>query len=149
MISDYLDSLTAALSFDRSLSRRVREEIEDHLREAMAADPARDRREAERRAIAACGAPGAIAAEFAAIALARQTSKLCNGVMLAIAGIYVAMKARMVWYAATPLVLSDEMRHVAGFVRSIDIYAFWTSLVIGLACWAYAYVRRIPPGLHP
>ena len=52
MISDYLESLVGALSFDRSLSRRVRQEVEDHLREAVAADPVRDGIEAERRAIA-------------------------------------------------------------------------------------------------
>jgi hypothetical protein len=40
VISDYLDSLVGALSFDRPLSGRVRQEVEDHLREAVAADPA-------------------------------------------------------------------------------------------------------------
>jgi len=39
MISDYLDRLGGALSFDRALAHRVRVEIEDHLREGMAADP--------------------------------------------------------------------------------------------------------------
>ena len=54
MISEYLESLAAALGFDRSLSRRVREEVEDHLRMAVAADPKGDRLEAEQRAIANC-----------------------------------------------------------------------------------------------
>jgi hypothetical protein len=39
VISDYLDTLAGALSFDRSLSGRVRQEVEDHLRGAVAADP--------------------------------------------------------------------------------------------------------------
>ena len=64
MISDYLDSLVGALSFDRPLSGRVRQEVEDHLREAVAADP-----EAERRAIANFGDPRVIAAEFAMVSL--------------------------------------------------------------------------------
>jgi dsRNA-specific ribonuclease len=46
VISDYLESLVGALSFDRSLSRRVRQEVEDHLREAVAADPMGDGLEA-------------------------------------------------------------------------------------------------------
>jgi hypothetical protein len=57
VISDYLDSLVGALSFDRPLSGRVRQEVEDHLREAVAADPAGDGPEAERRAIANFGDP--------------------------------------------------------------------------------------------
>jgi hypothetical protein len=57
MISAYLESLAGALSFDRSLSRCVRQEVEDHLWEAVAADPISDRLEAERRAIANFGDP--------------------------------------------------------------------------------------------
>ena len=52
MISDYLESLADALRFDRSLSRRVQQEVEDHLWEAVAAHPGSDRPEAEQRAIA-------------------------------------------------------------------------------------------------
>jgi hypothetical protein len=39
VICDNLESLAGALSFDRSLSRCVRQEVEDHLWEAVAADP--------------------------------------------------------------------------------------------------------------
>src|SRR6201999_4384389 len=38
MIPDYLERLAHELDFDRSLSRRVRQEVEDHLWEAVAAD---------------------------------------------------------------------------------------------------------------
>jgi 3-dehydroquinate synthetase len=57
VISDDFVSLAGALSFDRSLSRCVQQEVEDHLREAVAADPSGDRLEAERRAIANFGDP--------------------------------------------------------------------------------------------
>jgi hypothetical protein len=57
VISEYVDVLAARLSFDRSLSRRVRQEVEDHLREAVAVDPAGSALEAERRAIARFGDP--------------------------------------------------------------------------------------------
>src|SRR5262249_58129565 len=49
VISEYLDRLARELEFDPPLSRRVRREVEEHLREAAAADPGPD---AEDRAIA-------------------------------------------------------------------------------------------------
>ena len=65
MISAYLERLGAALSFDPLLARCVRREVEDHLREAVAADPLGDGLTAERRAIANFGDPDVIAAQFA------------------------------------------------------------------------------------
>ena len=38
MIENYLELLARELDFDRSLSRCVRQEVEDHLWEAVAAD---------------------------------------------------------------------------------------------------------------
>ncbi len=124
MIADYLDRLAGALSFDRALARRVREEIEDHLREAAAADPTEDRRAAERRAIADCGDPRVIAAEFAVVALAKRTRRLGVGIPLVIAGVFIAMKARTAWYWALQWVLCDNVKPVAAVVGSIDGYAF-------------------------
>jgi len=57
VISAYLERLGAALSFDPLLARCVRAEVEDHLREAVAADPMGDGLAAERRAIANFGDP--------------------------------------------------------------------------------------------
>src|SRR3954468_1694474 len=67
MMNAYLEELGHALSFDRALSRCVVQEIEDHLSEAIAADPAPDRLEAERRAIANFGNPRLLAAQFAVV----------------------------------------------------------------------------------
>ena len=106
MISDYLDSLVGALSFDRPLSGRVRQEVEDHLREAVAADPAGDGPEAERRAIANFGDPRVIAAEFAMVSLAKQTRRVGAAIILVIAGVFIAMKARVAWYAVTQCAIS-------------------------------------------
>jgi hypothetical protein len=147
MISDYLDRLGGALSFDRALAHRVRVEIEDHLREGIAADPSPDRREAEERAIAACGDPRALAADFAVIALAKRTRRLGVGIFLGIAGVLIAMKARVAWYALMQCVTSDDMRSVAAFVGSIDGGAFWASLVLGIAGAAYLGGGRTPSSL--
>jgi hypothetical protein len=147
MISDYLDRLGGALSFDRALAHRVRVEIEDHLREETAADPSPDRRAAEERAIGACGDPQTLAAEFAVIALAKRTNRLGVGVFLGIAGVLIAMKARVAWYALMQCVLNDDMRCVAAFVGSIDAGAFWVSLVLGIAGAAYLGGGRTPSSL--
>ena len=98
MISDYLDSLVGALSFDRPLSGRVRQEVEDHLREAVAADPAGDGPEAERRAIANFGDPRVIAAEFAMVSLAKQTRRVGAAIILVIAGVRIfRLRAAGLW----------------------------------------------------
>ena len=87
MISQYLDSLAAALSFDRSLSRRVRQEAEDHLRGAVVADPRGNALEAEQGAIANFGDPQLIAAQFAIVSLARRTKGVGIALILVIAGV--------------------------------------------------------------
>jgi len=98
VISDYLDSLVGALSFDRPLSGRVRQEVEDHLREAVAADPAGDGPEAERRAIANFGDPRVIAAEFAMVSLAKQTRRVGAAIILVIAGVRIfRLRAAGLW----------------------------------------------------
>jgi hypothetical protein len=148
VISDYLESLAAALSFDRSLSRRVRPEIEDHLREAVAADPKGDGPEAERRAIANFGDPHAIAAQFAVVSLAQQTRRVGVAIILVIAGVFIAMKARVAWYAVMQCALSDDIRAVSGVVGLIDRYSFWVSVIIGIGGWAYISGRRIPAAFY-
>lgn len=148
MISDYLDSLVGALSFDRPLSGRVRQEVEDHLREAVAADPAADGPEAERRAIANFGDPRVIAAEFAMVSLTKQTRRVGAAIILVIAGVFIAMKARVAWYAVTRCAISDDIQAVCGIVGSIDRYAFWLSVIIGIGSWLYISGRRIPAAFY-
>jgi len=149
VIADYLDRLAGALSFDRSLARRVREEIEGHLQDAAAADPTADRLEAERRAIAQCGDPRAIAAEFAVIALARRSRRLGIGVLVAIAGVLLAMKARVAWYGALQWALCDDVKPLAAVVGSIDAYAFLASVIVAVVGSVYVSGCAIPSRLHP
>ena len=149
MISDYLESLGGALSFDRSLSRSVRREVEDHLWEAVAADPAGDGLDAQRRAIARFGDPHVIAAQLAVVSLARRTRRVGVTVILAIAGIFVTMKTRVAWYALTQWAMNEDMRGVSATVGLIDRYAFWLSVFIGIAAFAYVSGRPVPASLHP
>jgi len=110
MIQAYLEELAGTLRFDRALSRCVVREVEDHLREAVAADPAPDRLAAERRAIMNFGEPQLFAAQFAVVSLARRTRRLGIAVVLAIGAVLVAMRARVAWYAALQWSMSEDAR---------------------------------------
>jgi hypothetical protein len=147
MIADYLDRLGGALSFDRALAHRACVEIEDHLLETMAVDPSPDRQRAEERAMAACGDPRTLAAEFAVIALVKRTRTLGIGILMGIGCVLVAMKARAAWYSLMPYAISDDVRTVTVFVHSIDALAFWASLGLGLLGAAYLAGSRPPAPL--
>jgi len=149
VISDYLESLAGALSFDQSLSRCVQQEVEDHLWEAVAADPVGDRLEAERRAIANFGDPHIIAAQFAVVSLARQTRRVGVAVVLVVAGVFIVMKARVAWYAVSQWTMSDEMRAVGGIVGLIDRYSFWLSVIVAIGGFAYINRNRVPQAFYP
>jgi hypothetical protein len=149
VISEYVEVLATKLSFDRSLSLRVRQEVEDHLREIVAAAPAADALEAERRAIARFGDPLDIAAQFATVSLARQTRRAGVAFILVLLGVFAVMKARIAWYALRQWALSDDMRAVSGVVATIDAYAFSLSLVVGIASWAYISSCRAPATFYP
>src|SRR5215468_8184598 len=100
LIDDYVERLARKLDFDRSLSRRVRQEVEDHLREAVAADTTNDVAAAERRAVANFGDADAIAAQFAVTSLATRSRRMSGASILGIAAIFIVMKGRVAWYAA-------------------------------------------------
>ena len=87
LIDDYVEQLARKLDFDRSLSRRVCREVEDHLRESAATDANNDVAAAERRAVANFGDPDAIAAQFAVISLAKQSRRTSSASILGIAAI--------------------------------------------------------------
>ena len=144
LISHYLDTLARELSFDRSLSRRVRDEIEDHLLESAERNPAGSIEEAERQAIARFGPAQAVAAQFVATSLL-QRSRAAGLIIVAIVlGVFAAMKGRLVWYAATGWTVSApaEFRGLATVTASFDRYAFYLALLAGACAWVHA--RSMP-----
>jgi len=149
VISDYVDQIAGELIFDRSLSRCVRQEVEDHLWEAVAADPTENMLEAQQRAIANFGDARTIAAQFAVISLAKHSRRVGAAAILVIAGVFIVMKARLAWYVAMQWAMSEDMRAISGIVVSIDRYAFWLSVIIGLGGLAYISSGRIPSSFHP
>jgi hypothetical protein len=146
VISAYVDRLAGQLAFDRALSRDVRREVEDHLWEAVAGDSTRV---AQQRAVANFGDAHAIAAQFAAVALARRTRRVGLAALLVIAGVFIAMQARFAWYGVPQGALSDELRAFRSLVVSIERWAFWLSVIIGFAGWGYIRSRYVPQILHP
>jgi hypothetical protein len=148
VIDKYVDALISALGHDRTLARRVRREVEDHLWQAVAADPSAERREAQQRAIANFGDPRIIAAQFATLSLAKQTRRTGAAVILIIAGVFIAMKARVAWYTLMECTLSSDVVAVAQLVGSIDRYSFWLSVVVGVGCWAYPNRGRFEASLN-
>lgn len=148
MISEYVARLASELDFDPALSRCVRREVEDHLWEAISANPTDDRVEAERRAVTNFGDPHAIAAQFAVGSLVKRARRVGFAAVLVIATVFIAMKARLTWYAVMDC-STDQMGALGEIVVSIDRYAFWLSVFVGIAGWMYIDSRGIPAAFTP
>ena len=144
LIAEYLDALASELRFDPPLCRRVRAEVEDHLCESVAADPAGASGEAARRAIERFGPPRDLAGQFAVASLARQAKAGGILVMLIVLGTFAAMKGRVMWWGPSQTVQSPELVTTAITVmRGV----FWLAVVIGLAGWAYSARAKVPSSL--
>jgi hypothetical protein len=149
LISDYLDLLTLELSFDPALARRLREEVEDHLRESVAADPAGTTAEAECRAISRFGAVRDIARRWAAPSLARQTTINAAAAITIVIAVLIAMKSRIAWYGgASGMIDADpQLVGVSSIIASIDRYASWLALggaIGGAALVGFARLTGTP-----
>jgi hypothetical protein len=148
VISAYVERLARALDFDPSLSRRVRREVEDHLWEAVSAHPSEDGLEAERRAVMNFGDPHVVAAQFAVVSLAKQARNVGIGAMVVITAVFIAMKARLAWYAVMEYP-AGQMGSLGEVVLSIDRYAFLLSVFVGIAGWTYIRGRALPAAFTP
>jgi hypothetical protein len=144
MIAAYLDQLRALLRFDPSLAKRVIAEAQDHLEEAAAREPAPDRREAERRVIARFGDPSLIAAQFAAVSLARHSRRVGVALVLTVVAVMALMKIRVAWYDVIQLPLNEEVREIARLVLTVDRLAFWSAAVSGIVTLLYIARERTP-----
>jgi HAAS len=148
MIAAYLNELAGALAFDPALASRVVTEAREHLTDAAAEDECEDRDEAERRAVARFGDPRELAAQFAAISLARQAWRVGVVIVLAIVMALAMMKARLVWYALVQWTIADHARPAAGVVLSVNRYAFWMAVLTGLGALLHVARRSAPARLH-
>jgi hypothetical protein len=148
-IADYLDNLAYELRFDPALVHRVRQEVEDHLRQS--ADASSDctvLAEAERQAIARFGDPRAIARHYVPTALLAQSRRAGIVVLLALAGIYTMMKGRLAWYSFTQWRLSPDVAAVAVTGFSVVRWVFIIALSLAVVGAAYIGSRQPLPASH-
>jgi hypothetical protein len=143
IIADYVDSIGAKLSFDPSLSRRVRREIEDHLWEAVARSASGDERAAAAQAVANFGDPQVLAAELAINRLARNTHAVGAAAILFVGGALIAMKARMAWYETARWQLEDARRALATVIGTVDRCAFWLAAALAVSGWLYLVAKPV------
>ena len=147
-VTEYLDALTREFSFDIALSLRVRSEIEDHLWESIAHEMGEASVEAQYRAIARFGDPREIARQYAASSLFSQTRRVGLIALLALIGIYIAMKGRGAWYGLMQWGLSDHFKEIAATWISIDFNAYRIALAICIIGLGYIGSRRAPISFH-
>jgi hypothetical protein len=154
LIAEYLDKLTSELRFDPQLSRRVRQEVEDHLCEAMLDESVdgshghadADSCKAQRRAIARFGNPRDLARQYAPLSLLRQARRVGAMLIVAVAAILVLMKGRRAVYASMQWPLNaDWLGGLATIGPAADGYAFEVALVAGILGWLYIASRRAAP----
>jgi hypothetical protein len=148
LVAEYLDTLTAELRFDLQLSRRVRQEVEDHLLDAIGDDMGRDPSEAARLAIARFGDPRKIARQYAPLSLLQQARRVGGILILAIAAILVLMKGRGALYGLLQWRLNADWLGISTLGAAIDRYAFQMSLAVSVLGWLYIASRRVSPTLH-
>lgn len=137
VIDDYVAALRRDLDFDPPLARRLADEVESHLWEAVEADPAGPSPEAERRAVARFGLAREVAAQFASDAIARQARR--SWIMLAatVAVTFIAMRLRVIW-------LDDLGGSVSTLAPLVDRYAFIAALLVGMVGW-FAFRHSVLP----
>jgi hypothetical protein len=146
-VADYLDALALEVSFDPTLSRRLRAEVEDHLLEAAAAWPGGPSAENQAYAIAQFGDPAALAQQFVPASLLSHIRWSAGYTLLAIAAIFVAMEARVAWYGLVGLQPSQHW--LTASALWIDRCAFALAVALALAGCGYAVTRRAPARCHP
>src|SRR5262249_22546669 len=65
-----------------------------------------------------------------------------------IVGVFVAMKARIEWYALQ-CATADSVGAIGAIIVEIDRCAFWLAFVAGIASWRYIDSRGVPSVLSP
>jgi hypothetical protein len=146
-VADYLDELTRELSFDRPLAHRVRQEVEDHLWEATAANGDASV-EAQAQAVRSFGEARDIASQYAALSLLRQARRSGAIIVLASGALYIAMKGRVAWYGLMQWALSDALQPVGKVVLAIDRAAYILAFLLGAVGWAYISSRGVSARFH-
>ena len=148
-VADYLDALARDLAFDPALSRRVRQEVEDHLRESAAAEAAESTIDAENRAISRFGTPQQIVMQYRAVSLHMRMRRTAFLVLCAILAAFAAMESRVVWYGLTHWEIGPLLKSVGGIIVPVDRCAFLLAIALGVVGSIYIISRPIPVAYRP
>ncbi|MBV8839601.1 MAG: hypothetical protein JO000_23960 [Alphaproteobacteria bacterium] len=143
-IADYLDALARELAFDPPLCRRVCHELEDHLGEMLEAEGGEPTAAGTVRAIERLGSPRAIAEQYRALSLLTRMRASALMLVVAVAGIFLAMKARIAWYGITEWDASAQLQAINAIALPVDRYAFLAATFGALAGWLYAATLPAP-----
>jgi hypothetical protein len=131
-VADYLDELGRELAFDPALSRRVQQEVEDHLREAATAEPTEPTIDAEKRAIMSFGAPQKMAEQYRAAWLRMRMKRTGFLVLCAVLVAFGTMQSRVVWYGLTHWGTDANLKSVGTIIVPVDRYAFLVAIILGI-----------------
>jgi hypothetical protein len=148
-IAEYGAALARELAFDRPLSRRVRQEVEDHLWEASVTEGGEDLVTAQRRVVARFGDCRVIAAQYVASSLYRQTKNVGAVAVFVIASVYLAMKGRIAWYGLMHWNVGDQLRTALEIAIPVIRYNFMAAVALGIIACAYSASHKTPLRLDP
>jgi HAAS domain-containing protein len=140
-IADYLDALARELGLDIALSRRVCAEVEDHLWQVTDGCTSI---ESQQQAVANFGDPRDIARQYITATLLAHIRWVGLAMIGAATAIFLAMKARVVWYALMQWESNAEWDAIRAIGLAIDRYGFLAAISIALIGWVYINTRRAP-----
>jgi hypothetical protein len=143
LIASYLDAVACELGSDAALSRRVLAEMEDHLWSATEAFGAPSD-ENQRRAIANFGDAAELARQYLMASLLMQLRRTGAVMLAALIGIFIAMKARVAWYAFVDWPRGEGWSAVRAAGLSLDRYGFMLAITLAAASLVYVGTRRAP-----
>jgi hypothetical protein len=127
----------------------VQQEVEDHLWEASVSEGGEDSVAAQRRVVARFGDCRAIAAQYVASSLYRQTRNVAAVAVFVIAGIYLAMKGRLAWYGLMHWGMGDQLRAALEIAMPVIRYNFMAALALGVIACGYSASQKPPLRLDP
>lgn len=137
LTESYIARLGEHLSFDDGLKRRVCEEIEAHLADAMADDPDGPSEVAEKRILARFGNAREIAREFAETALMRRLRLVCVSAFSAIVAVFIAMRLRNAVFLQ-----QHDIGSAFDIALFVDRYAFTAAIAACTIGWLFMYGLR-------
>lgn len=136
----YLSDYDRALAFDPALARRVREEVEAHIGEAI------DHGRTPEDAIARFGRASALAPDFARAAFPARLRATFHSGLAMLAATFVFMRLRSILFA-----LGQADGRVADTLTLVDRAGFAGGIAFGLVAWNRIYrgdaTRAGPPFL--